>query len=311
VRRIAVSTYAASLYLYPASFRDEYGHEMRRLLADSLRGAGSGGEAALVWLQAMAGVLLEAPREHGWLILNDLRYAFRTLRHARWFTLTALFTLALGIGANSAIFSVVETLLLRQLPYRDPDRIVMVWVKNPEQGFDHDVTSYPRLEDWRAQSSTIEAFAAYYGARRVLTELSDSETFVKGEGRYTQRGRAMPFTYSCAVDVKSGAASGVVFRETGDGGPQVAQTPLAGLASLDPAACESATARALADKNPRAGRIVFNADKRTLRAVTDARTGLEGEGAMVRAPGMYAERFTYLCVYSPNGNRIETVQTSD
>jgi putative ABC transport system permease protein len=170
-----MSIFGASLYLYPASFRDEYGREMRRVLVDSLRGAGGGGDAVLVWLQAMAGVLLEAPREHAWLMLNDLRYAFRTLRHAKWFTLTALLTLALGIGANTAIFSVVETLLLRQLPYRDPDRIVMVWVKNPEQGFDHDVTSYPRLQDWRAQSRTIEAFAAYNGALRVLTGWQDPE----------------------------------------------------------------------------------------------------------------------------------------
>jgi predicted permease len=174
VTRLALSVFAACLHLYPASFRDEYGAEMRRLLADSL-GSARGGEAVLVWLQAMAGVLLEAPREHGWLLLSDSRHAVRSLRHARWFTLTALFTLALGIGANTAIFSVIRTLLLRQLPYGDPDRIVMVWVRNPEQGFDHDVTSYPRLEDWRAQSRTMEAFAAYNGALRVLTGSEDPE----------------------------------------------------------------------------------------------------------------------------------------
>jgi putative ABC transport system permease protein len=175
VTRIAESIFAASLYLYPASFRDEYGREMRRLLADSLRHAGGGADAVLVWLQALAGVLLEAPREHGGLMMDDLRHAFRTLRLARWFTLTALLTLALGIGANTAIFSVVEALLLRQLPYQGPDRIVMVWVKNPEQGFDHDITSYPRLEDWRAESRTIEAFSAYDGRLRVLSGWADPE----------------------------------------------------------------------------------------------------------------------------------------
>ena len=173
--RLAAKVYAASLYLYPSSFRDEYGSEMQRLYADSLRDAGGGAAAVLVWLRAIAGVLLEAPKEHASLMLSDLRYAFRTLRRAKWFTLTALVTLALGIGANTAIFSVVETLLLRQLPYRDPDRIVMVWVKNPEQGFDHDITSYPRLEDWRAQSRTIEAFAGYSAASRALTGSQDPE----------------------------------------------------------------------------------------------------------------------------------------
>src|SRR5262249_24981517 len=108
-------------------------------------------------------------KEHCRLMLNDLKYAVRTLRNARWFTATALVTLALGIGANSAIFSVVENLLLKQLPYDHPDRLVMVWVKNPEQGFDHDLTSYRRLEDWRTDSTTIEAFAAYTTATHVLT----------------------------------------------------------------------------------------------------------------------------------------------
>jgi putative ABC transport system permease protein len=175
VSRVAVKVFAASLYLYPASFRDEYGRELTRLLADRLRHARGGGDAALLWLQAMAGVLLEAPREHASLVSDDLRYASRTLRHSKWFTLVALLTLALGIGANTAIFSVVETLLLRQLPYRDPDRIVMVWVKNPEQGIGRDVTSYPRLEDWRAQSRTIEAFAGYTDTVRALTGRGDPE----------------------------------------------------------------------------------------------------------------------------------------
>jgi predicted permease len=147
---------------------------MRRTLADGLRNGGSL-NAALVWLNAMAGVLIEAPKEHYWLMLNDLKYAWRTFRQARWFTATALLTLALGIGANTAIFSVVEAVLLRQLPYDNPDRIVMVWVTNPQQGFDHDVTSYPRLEDWRAQSRTIEGFAAYSSASHVLTGFMDPE----------------------------------------------------------------------------------------------------------------------------------------
>lgn len=173
--RVAVEIYAASLHLYPASYRDEYGREMTRLLADRLCHATGGVDAALLWLQAIGGVLRDAPKEQARLISNDLRYAFRTLRHSKWFTLTALLTLALGIGANTAIFSVVETLLLRQLPYRDPDRIVMVWVTNPEQGVDRDVTSYPRLEDWRAQSRTIEAFAGYTDTVRALTGLGDPE----------------------------------------------------------------------------------------------------------------------------------------
>src|SRR5574341_1121072 len=62
VSRVAVKVFAASLHLYPASLRDEYGREMTRLLADRLRHATDGVEAALLWLQAIGGVLLEAPK---------------------------------------------------------------------------------------------------------------------------------------------------------------------------------------------------------------------------------------------------------
>jgi putative ABC transport system permease protein len=175
VKRVAASVFDAALRLYPSSFRDEYGIEMRRALGDSLENTVGSLEAVLVWLNALTGVLIEAPKEHCWLMVNDLRYALRTLRQARWFTTTALVSLALGIGANTAIFSVVESVLLQQLPYDHPDRILMVWVTNPQQGFDHDVTSYPRLEDWRARSRTIEEFAAYSDARHVLTGTGEPE----------------------------------------------------------------------------------------------------------------------------------------
>ncbi len=174
MRRLATSTFALMLHLYPASFREEYGREMKRLFADRLRGVGRL-EAAFIWTEAIAGTLRGAPKEHLSLMLSDVLYAIRILRRARWFTATALVTLALGIGATTAIFSAVETLLLRQLPYTDPDRIVMVWVTNPEQGFDHDITSYPRLEDWRAQSRTIALFTGFNGATHALTGSDEPE----------------------------------------------------------------------------------------------------------------------------------------
>src|SRR5436190_453005 len=67
---------------------------------------------------------------------------------------------ALGIGANSAIFSVVNTVLLRPLPYKNPEQLVMVWEENSKQGFPHDTPSPANFLDWRAQNHAFESMAA-------------------------------------------------------------------------------------------------------------------------------------------------------
>lgn len=105
--------------------------------------------------------------------MNDLVYAVRGLRKAPSFAIAAVLTLALGIGANSAIFSVVNAVLLRPLPYPSPDRLMMLWTYNPRQGFDKDVSAYPNFDDWRRQSTSFAAMCAYYGADFTLTQAGD------------------------------------------------------------------------------------------------------------------------------------------
>ena len=102
-------------------------------------------------------------------LLQDVRYGARVLARNRGFTAVAVLTLALGIGANSAIFSVVNSVLLRPLPFAAPDRLVRVYEKRLKLGRTRNVVSAPDFLDWREQSSVFEAVSAYTGWNAALT----------------------------------------------------------------------------------------------------------------------------------------------
>ncbi len=93
------------------------------------------------------------------LILQDIRFGLRQLLRNRGFTVIAILTLALGIGANTAIFSVVEGVLLAPLSYFQPDRLVMVWENNPR--FPRVYVSYPNFRDWRRGARSFQQLAAF------------------------------------------------------------------------------------------------------------------------------------------------------
>jgi len=93
-------------------------------------------------------------------VLQDARFAARTLRKSPGFTAIAVLTLALGIGANTAVFSVVYEVLLRPLPYREPSRLVVLNETTPKVGVVS--VSYPNFLDWRAQSRTFSQMAAVH-----------------------------------------------------------------------------------------------------------------------------------------------------
>ena len=92
-------------------------------------------------------------------LLQDTRYALRGLRMNPMFALVAILTLALGIGMNTAVFSVVSSVLLKPLPYPGPDRIV--WLANYNQRFHFEASSAPDFTDWRRQAQSFEAMAGY------------------------------------------------------------------------------------------------------------------------------------------------------
>src|SRR5947209_938250 len=92
-------------------------------------------------------------------LLGDIRYAFRSLRRQPTFTAVAIFTLVLGIGANTAIFSVIKAVLLKQLPYPDPSRLIVLWEQNPNGS--PDLVAPLTYLDWREQSRAISSMAAF------------------------------------------------------------------------------------------------------------------------------------------------------
>jgi putative ABC transport system permease protein len=104
-------------------------------------------------------------------VVHDLRYSFRALRKQPAFTLVAVVTLALGIGANTAIFGIVHGVLLRPLPYRDAERIVLVW--SHWTNWTRTWVSEPELADYRAQSRTLEDVAGFTTTSFNLTGSGD------------------------------------------------------------------------------------------------------------------------------------------
>jgi len=94
-------------------------------------------------------------------LLREVRFSARALIKQPGFSAVVVLTLALGIGANTAIFSVVNTVLLEPLPYAEPDRLVRVWSSFPADGVEHGTTSPLDLDDWRRQSGAFAAIAGY------------------------------------------------------------------------------------------------------------------------------------------------------
>src|SRR5438105_3130497 len=92
---------------------------------------------------------------------QDLRYGFRMLVKNPGFTLVTVLTLGLGIGANTAIFSVVNTILFKSLPYKDPESLVLVWGDISSQGLNRDQVSATDVDDWRHQNSVFEGITTY------------------------------------------------------------------------------------------------------------------------------------------------------
>src|SRR5262245_55053989 len=149
-------------------FAEELESHLAMHIEDNLRAGMSPEEARRRALIKLGGVTLtkELYREQRGLpmletLFHDLRFGERMLFKNPGFTLIAVVTLALGIGANTAIFSVVNAVVLRALPYAEPGRLVRFWETNPGRGWMDFQVSAPNFADWRKQQSVCEQLAAY------------------------------------------------------------------------------------------------------------------------------------------------------
>jgi putative ABC transport system permease protein len=148
-----------------------------RLEADRLREQGlREGDAQAAARRAFGNVTMAEERFYEtsrWLwwdrFHQDLRYTFRLMRKSRAFTAMIVLTLGLGIGANTAIFSIVRAVIFRPLAYSEPDRLAQLWESGLRSGGESDWVSFPNFKDWRRQSHAFDDMAAYRFALLTMT----------------------------------------------------------------------------------------------------------------------------------------------
>jgi putative ABC transport system permease protein len=157
-------------------FERELASHLEMLTEENVRRGMSSDEAARAARIRLGGTtqLSETNRElrgSPWLetFLQDARYALRMLRKNPGFTAVAILTLALGIGANTAIFSVVYAVLLKPLPYTHPEQLVTAFQANLQEGVPETGVSYPNFEEWRAQNHVFSEMASIQGHQLTLT----------------------------------------------------------------------------------------------------------------------------------------------
>jgi putative ABC transport system permease protein len=179
----ATRYYRALLRLLPFDFRSDYGPEMelvfREQREEAERREGKQGVLRL-WWETITGIFRTAPAEHWAMFRQDAGFALRMMRKSPGFTLAAILTLGLGIGANSAIFSVVNAVLLKPLPYQNGARLVHLQQQATQMGVSDIPFSVPELIDYRAQNHTLDGLVEYHNMNFILLGRSEPERVETG-----------------------------------------------------------------------------------------------------------------------------------
>ena len=155
----------------PSDFQSDYGREMEHTFEEQARDARERGGLTGVlnlWWETIQGIFQTAPREHWEILKQDVAYGFRMMSKNAGFTATAVVILALGIGANTAIFSVVHAVLLRPLPYPDGRQLVFIRQQAQNQGIDDIQFSVHEIQDYREQNRTLAGLVEYHTMNFIL-----------------------------------------------------------------------------------------------------------------------------------------------
>ena len=171
----ALRVYRRLLWLYPVEFRDHFGGEMCRTLADCLRQRPDPVEVLWIYL----GVLIDAPKERYHMMRQDVVYALRTMRRDKLSSLVAMLVLALGIGSTATVFTLVNGMLLKPLPYPDQNRLVYVEEVSREIT---GVVAYPNYRDFQDRNRTLEDIAMFGSGLATVRGETEAERVPAGSG---------------------------------------------------------------------------------------------------------------------------------
>ena len=192
------------LRLLPAEFRGDYGREMETAFRDGRREASRPGPLLRLWLAAIADILRTAPSEHWDILKRDARFAWRAAAARPIHTLTAAFTLAIGLGASTVMFAVVDAVLLQPLPYREPDQLITV--QETSRGGEGSNLGYLTFVDLRDRARSLDAMAA----------ISLSSATLLGGGRDAEKVSAMRASWNYFELIGVRPALGRAFTEAED-----------------------------------------------------------------------------------------------
>jgi putative ABC transport system permease protein len=175
--------FRAFVRLLPFDFRTNYEGEMEAVFHAQQREAEERGgflDALRLWKETITGIFTTAPREHWQILRSDCSYAFRMMHRNLGFTLLAVLTLALGIGANTAIFSVVHSVLLRALPFPNGHELIYLRQQEKNIGLQDIGFSVPEIMDYRVQNRTLAGLVEYHTMSFTLFGHGDPERVQTG-----------------------------------------------------------------------------------------------------------------------------------